>query len=301
MTARPEPDFKELETFIAVTDEGSFTAAARRLGTNQPTVSGRIASLETSLGVRLFDRGPRHTAPTPAGLALLSTARRILRGREELHRLVARFGDEPAGELWIAASTVPAGYVLPQALARLHASAPKVHSRVRVGDSRQTLAALRSGTAELAIVGRRPDDESLEAISIGRDAVVLVATPEFATAHGLTRSDASLSEVPLVLREEGSATRQTALEALARHGVTVTPEQVVLETTNNDALREAANAGLGAAFVSRLVVRRELEQGALIALDELAPPAEREFFLVTPRGRTLSRAAEALVDILRSS
>ena len=142
-------EFKNFEAFVTVTDEGSFTRAAKKLRTNQPAISTRVAALEAQLGTRLIDRGARCSVLTPAGEILLPHARAILRETVNARLAIERFLGEPRGTLHIGASTVPGSYLLPGVLAKLREELPDVCIQLTVRDTRDTLEALRTDLLEV--------------------------------------------------------------------------------------------------------------------------------------------------------
>ncbi len=293
-------EMRDLETFVAVAETGSFTAAGQRLLLTQPTVSARIASIEAALDTKLLDRGPGKVRPTPAGEVLLPRARALLKDREEAIKAVEDFLGRLGGTLKIGASSIPGSYLLPRILAEIRAAYPALRISLAVEDTDRTLEALRRGDVELAVVGRPVREQGLDETRVGEDEIVLVATPEIAArARGRGKSGArALEGVPIVLRETGSGTRAAALAALEEAGVLVDRLDIVLEAGGNAAAREAALSGIGAAFLSRLAVADQIATGQLVALAVLAAPLVRPLVLVTRSGRTLSPGAKELARLL---
>lgn len=293
-------DLRDLEAFVAVADTGSFTAAAQALFIRQPSVSARIASLESLVDAKLLDRSPGGVRPTPAGEVLLAHARALLRDRQEAIKAVRNFLGRPAGVLEVGASSIPGAYVLPQALARLRGDYPDLRIQLAIADTEKTVEALRRGEFEVGVVGSDVEEEGLMARRIGEDEVVLIAAPElagrFQGSPELTGPE--LEEIPLILREPGSGTRAAALGALEKAGAAVDRLNIVLEVGGNAAVRESVLRGIGAAFLSRLAVEEPLRSGRLIELALKGGPLVRPFVLLTRRGRTLSPAAAEVVRIL---
>lgn len=282
---------KDLEALVAVVEEGSFSAAARRLSTSQSLVSARIANLEGQVGTRLFDRGARQSSLTPAGEILLPRARRILQSEEEARRALRDYLTRPQGVLGIAASSIPGTYLLPSLLGELRREQPEIRIALHLCDSEEAWNALRSDEVELACVGIVPEGEEFASQELGADEVVLVAVPAW--------RNRPLQELPLILREPGSGTRRAALDGLRRAGVDPGSLEVVLEARGNDAVVHFAREGIGAAFVSRLAAATDLAKGTLVELPH--PPTPRVFHLLHRRGRSLSPAAHALRALAANS
>ena len=110
-------ELRQLATFLSVARHGSVTEAARRMFVSQPTVSLQIAALEKELGVLLFERQSRGVALTEAGRILMRYASDILTLADQAAQAMGRYIVDIAGTVRVAASTVPADYVLPRALA----------------------------------------------------------------------------------------------------------------------------------------------------------------------------------------
>lgn len=293
-------DLRDLAAFVAVADTGSFTQAARELATTQPAISARIAALEARVEARLVDRGARRSSLTPAGRELLPHARAMLRDNQSALRSIERFLGRPSGSVRVGASTAPASYLLPAALVEMRSAHPDISVELVVQDTSETIAALLDHDVEIAVVGREIGDERIETEPIGEDEVVLVACPALLTRLAIDHATArGLDELPLVMREPGSATRATVVGHLAQLGFSGFEDRIVLEVRANEAVREAALAGIGAAFLSRRAVHDAIATGRLVELDAMVPPLRRPLVLATRRGRTLSPAAECFTALLR--
>ena len=302
-------DFRSVEAFVEVVRARSFTSAARRLHLTPPTVSARISTLEQAVGTRLLDRGAALVETTPAGAVFLPHARKMLETREEAARAVTRFLDGDAGLLEIGASSVPGTYLLPPLLARTRHRSPGLRVRLQISDSETTVASVRARNVELGVVGRHVRETGLTATRVGTDEIVLVAAPDLISKLGLTRDAprsatlrlgrSDLAQLPFVFREDGSATRAVALEALGRVHRSIDDLDVVVELGSNAAIVQACLAGVGATFVTRLAVREALSSGKLVRLSLGRVSLTRPLVLVRRRGSTLSPSAARLARLLR--
>jgi DNA-binding transcriptional LysR family regulator len=297
---RDQMEMRDIEAFLAVVETSSFTTAAQRLFLTQPTVSARIASLEAALDAKLLDRGPGGVRPTPTGEVFLPLAQALLRGREEAFTAVQDFLGRPGGTLVLGASSIPGSYLLPAVLAKLRATHPQLRARLIVEDTDKTVESLRRGAIELAVVGRSVSEEGLVGSEVGKDEIVLIATPEVASRFKDGKKSAldAIVDLPLILREPGSATRAAALQALEEAGIQVDRLNIVLEIGGNAAAREAVLADIGAAFLSKLAVQDQVASGRLLVIPVLKSPLLRPLVLVTRVGRTLSPGATELVRLL---
>lgn len=120
-------DLRQLRHFVAVAEYGHFARAAEAINLSQPALSRSIQALETSLGCRLLDRGPRQAVLTAHGQLVLEHARRLLQASRSLHNAVSQLANLEAGELRVGCGPYPAARLIPSALGRLVTRFPKVH------------------------------------------------------------------------------------------------------------------------------------------------------------------------------
>ncbi|MBI3722782.1 hypothetical protein HY251_02340 [bacterium] len=199
----------------------------------------------------------------------------------------------------IAASTIPAEYLLPGILSRFRQGHPGVSVSIHISDSRRALAALVDEECDLALVGARATDKSVVSTPFAEDEVILVgANPNpFAPKGHLTGQ--ALKLVPLILREEGSGTRAAITKLLGQHGLTAgAPSGLIQTTGSTEAVKRYALEGLGLAFISKHAVKEELASGRLQAIALPGIPVRRSFYLARLRSRTPPAAARALMDLI---
>ncbi|HEY3174131.1 MAG TPA: selenium metabolism-associated LysR family transcriptional regulator [Candidatus Polarisedimenticolia bacterium] len=286
-------EIAQLRTFLAVLEHAGFSRAARALATTQSTVSFHIKSLEKDVGARLLDRDAGRVRPTQAGRALARYASRILALRSEALERIHSLEGLAAGQLDLAASTIPGEYLLPAILAGFRGSHPSVQIKVRVSDSAGALGALLADECELAFLGTRQADRRVIYTPFADDEIILIGpVPNpFAPVGSLTTS--RLREVPLVLRESGSGTRRSMASLLSRHGL-----RGAAELGSTEAVKRGVLSGMGLGFVSRLSVRDELKAGALAVVKAPGLPVRRSIYAARLRGRSLSAAARAFLDLV---
>ena len=287
-------DIDQLRTFLAVVEHASFSRAAEALHVGQSTVSFHIKALEASAGSRLLDRGRGRVRPTSAGELLRRYAERIVALREEA---IVRLRDEErgaAGHVTIAASTIPAEYLLPPLLAAFRRQHPGVSVTVAVSDSDGAEAAVLAGQCDLAATGKRIRDRRVVSSALAEDEVVLVGpNPNpFAPLGRLTPDE--LRGLPLVLREEGSGTRDAVARLLAR---AAGGPPATLQVGSPEAAKRCVREGLGLTFISRLAVAEELASGGLSLVELAGMPVRRRFWLARPAATTPSAAARALLRL----
>jgi len=285
-------EIDQLRTFLAVLEHGSFSRAAQVLRVGQSTVSFHIKALETSVGARLLDRGGGGTVrSTESGQMLRKYAQRIVGLRDEA---IAQLRAEESGErgqVTIAASTIPAEYLLPTLLAEFRKSHRGVTVAIDVSDSRKAIAALLGQSCDLAVVGAQLRDKRVVYTPIAEDEVVLVAP-----TSGPYAETKELEQLPMILREEGSGTRDAVASLLARRATDESMPAIVVGST--EAARRCVLAGLGASFVSRRAISEDLVEGRLRVVALAGTPIKRRFYSARLRTATPSAAARAFLAMI---
>jgi DNA-binding transcriptional LysR family regulator len=295
------PELPHLSTFVRAAEQGSFTAAAAGLGLSQAAVSQRIAALEGELRRSLFDRRAGRIALTEAGQRLYELARRILDLHEEARESLGGFQPNVAGELPIAASSVPAECYLPALLSSFREEFPEVHVRASVSDSSSVMKEITKGEATLGLVGQKAENPSLESEPIGTDTLTLILAPGHPLAGKKSISLAVLAREPLILREPGSGTRCALRKGLERAGSSLEEMTITLEMGSNAAIKDAVKRGLGVSFVSGSTVERELSAGELVSVQVRGLVLTRYLYAVYHRRRPLSPAAAAFLRFLKAN
>jgi DNA-binding transcriptional LysR family regulator len=287
---------RQLEVFLAIARARGYRRAAEALHTSQPALSQHIRELEAGLGARLFDRLGRGIALTEAGRVLEERALRVFATLADAREAVGELQGLQRGSLLIGASTTPGVYVLPSLIGRFRARYPGIELRLRIANSRAIEEAVRAHELDLAVVGGHglaPGEECLAAGLV--DELVLVVGRRHPWARSREMAPARLAEEPLLVREEGSATRQVAERTLERAGVAW---RVGMELNHTEAIKQAVMAGLGVAFVSVYAVRDEVASRRLAAVRLRGLRIRRHFHAIHSEARTLSAGARAFLALL---
>ncbi|MEM8885253.1 MAG: selenium metabolism-associated LysR family transcriptional regulator [Planctomycetota bacterium] len=290
---------RQLEVFVALVEQRSFTKAAHHVGLSQSTVSGHIADLERRLGVMLVERDRGGVRMTSAGEALLRPAREVLRAEQTARIAVQQLTGLTSGLLVVGGSTIPASYFLPELFARFHGAHPQIALRLHAGDSGEILERIEAADLEIGVVGVAPDGREFEHFPIGRDRLMLVARHDHPLASVGTVSIQALLAHPLVTREKGSGTRAATEQALAELAGEPVELPSVCEMGSTESMRAAVIAGLGPAFLSELAVASERAAGTLVEVPIEGFSFAREFHLVARKKTLLSPAARAFMDLAR--
>lgn len=289
------PDLPALALFVAVVEEGGLGAGARRRGLHQPNASRLIARLEAQVGARLIDRHPQGARPTETGLRCLAQARRLLDAAEtfmDWRRTIEQQGDVAA--LRVGASLTIAEHLMPAWLAALRRRAPAISVDPSVQNSAAVLAGVREGRLPLGFVETPHLPGDLQARTVRDDELVLVIAPDHPWAE--RSAPVTLDELvatPLVVREDGSGTREALETVVGARGMTA-PAQIL---RSNAAVRIAVRSGAGPAVLSALAVQDQLRSGELLRVPLAGAPVRRPLTAVWNGPRRPPGAAARLLEV----
>ncbi len=287
-------DIAALQAFLAVAETGSFSRAAERIFLTQPAVSKRIASLESQLGTRLFDRIGKRAHLTPAGTVLYERAHRLLRDLDDVRRSIADLSGAIAGELRLATSHHIGLHRLPEPLRRFHASYPQVRLDLRFMDSEQACHEVARGEIELAIVTLPPALEApLKADMIWDDPLDLVVAHHHPLAQVHDVQIRELANYPAILPGPGTYTREIILKALGSWRDRI---EIGMATNYLEVLKMLASIGLGWSALPRTMIDDSL---SVVQIRKMI--IKRQLGIVTHSARTLSNAAQALIHTVHEA
>ncbi len=282
-------DFSTLQTFVAVAEQESFSKAAEHLHLTQPAVSKRIATLETELDIRLFDRIGRKITLTEAGRELLRSARRIILEIEDSLRALSNLSGRVAGRLSMGTSHHIGLHRLPPVLRAYVGRYPDVELDMRFMDSEVACRAVERGDLELAIVTLpTAAAPALETLLVWRDSLAIVVGEDHPLTQNEPLSPARLAEYPGVLPAVGTYTREILERACAPLGIAL---NVGLTTNYLETLKMLVSVGLGWSVLPRTMLDASMRA---LHCPELS--LERQLGVAHHRERTLSNAAQAMIE-----
>jgi DNA-binding transcriptional LysR family regulator len=290
---------RQLEVFVAVAQAQSFRRAAERLHTSQPALSQHVRELEEELDVRLLDRLRRTVHLTDAGRLLLDHAQRVFTTLGSAREGIGELKGLQRGSLLIGASTTPGIYVLPRVIRAFGQRHPGITVNFRIANSQIIEDRIRANELDLGVVGGHGLAPGEECLAVGLvDELVLIVWPDHTWARRRQIRPEELQSVPLLFREEGSATRRVTERALQRAGVTY---RTAMELDHTEAIKQAVMAELGVAFVSLYTIRGELEAGRLHAVRLQGVPIHRHFHVIHNEARALPASGGAFLQMLNEA
>lgn len=289
-------DLNQLETFLAVAEERSFSKAALRLHRTQPAISQVIRKLEESVGETLFDRAARDGSLTAAGALLRDYALRLLALRREANSALGELKNLERGRLLLAANEYTSMYLLP-AIDAYRREFPHIGVTVHrmLASHIQEELALR--TFEIGVISFRADPVQFRTIAVYGDSLAFIVSPSHHLARAQRLSITDLGQENFIAHNVTSPLRRKVIEAFQRYR---TPLNMAIELPTIEAIKRFVAMGNGVALVPNLTVARELAAGDLVRVpvDELE--MKRVLRLVHRRQATLSYAAEAFLRTVRT-
>jgi DNA-binding transcriptional LysR family regulator len=289
-------ELNQLETFLAVAEERSFSRAAVRLHRTQPAVSQVIRKLEEAVGETLFDRAARDGSLTASGVLLRDYALRLLALRREASSALSELKSLERGRLQLAANEYTCMYLLP-AIDAFRREAPHVSVTVHRMLASRIPEELGLRTFELGVVSFRPDPEQFRTIAVYGDSLDLIVSPQHPLARAQRVSITDLGSELFVAHNVASPLRRKVIETFQRYR---TPLNMAIELPTIEAIKRFVAMGNGVALVPHLSVARELETGDLkrVSVDELE--MKRVLRLVHRKQASLSYAAKAFLRTLKA-
>ncbi|HVU46156.1 MAG TPA: LysR family transcriptional regulator [Terracidiphilus sp.] len=288
-------ELNQLETFLAVAEERSFSRAAVRLHRTQPAVSQVIRKLEEAVGETLFDRAARDGSLTASGELLRDYALRLLALRREASSALGELKSLERGRLQLAANEYTCMYLLP-AIDAFRRESPQVSVAVHRMLASRIPDELNLRTFELGVVSYKPDPEQFRTIAVYGDSLDLIVSRQHPLARARRVSITDLGSELFVAHNVASPLRRKVIEAFQRYR---TPLNMAIELPTIEAIKRFVAMGNGVALVPHLSVAGELETGVLVRVpvDELE--MKRVLRLVYRRQATLSYAARAFLRTLK--
>jgi DNA-binding transcriptional LysR family regulator len=285
---------RQMRAVVAVARTGSLGRAAAALHLSQPALTVQLREAEATLGIRLFDRGPRGAEPTAVGQGLVDAFSRVL---EDLDAVLAGVREAAAGRsglVRIAVLPSVGATVLPPVLAELRAANPGIRVIVRDAVASGVVALVKAGTVELGIGTEVESDPEVAAKPLFEDRMVAVLPSGHRFEAQPAVSMAELAGEPLVLMDPGSSVRALFDRACRQAGVSPAP---VCEATYMSTAVALVRAGLGVGVLPSSAV--DLRTAPVLQTRAIAAPEIRRLIsLVQRAGRTLSPAASALAQRL---
>lgn len=286
-----------LKVFLSVANEKSFSRAAEKLLRTQPAISLAVQRLEAELNEKLIDRSAKELLLTDAGKIVVDYARRFENLEREMSVSLSELRDNSSGRLIIGANESTSLYLLKH-ISKYRHLYPKVKIQVRRSLSSRVPAQLIDGDLELGVISYDPEDDRLESYVIYTDHLSFVVSPQHRFAG---RAEVAIGELDMetfVAHNVMSPYRDSVLKEFQRSRV---PLNMDVEMPTVETIRKMVQRNEGVAFLPKMCVEQEIEQGLLQEVRVRELKVERKIRLVYPARRALSHAAKAFLELVKSS
>ncbi|MDL2339905.1 MAG: LysR family transcriptional regulator [Pseudomonadota bacterium] len=286
---------RQLRAVIAVNRLGKISLAAGEIGLTAPAVTLQIQQAEAEAGVPLFDRTSDGLRPTDAGTAVVQAALAIEERIGELGDQLDAVAGGRQGSLRLGAVST-AKYFAPQLVAAFMAEVPGVDLQLLIGNRAVTIDAIENRQVDIALMGRPPRHLPVQPTLIGEHPLVIIARPDHVLADKSRIRKSRIAQERLLVREQGSGTR-ISLE-LFLGDMPGRLENLDMEFSSNETIKQAVMAGLGLGFISAHTIAMEVEIGRLKILDVVGTPVRRQWFAVSRADRSASPTMIVFKDFI---
>lgn len=281
-------DWNRARAFLAAAEEGSFSAAARRIGSTQPTVGRQVAALEAELDVTLFERVGRGLALTPTGLELVEHVRAMAEAALRVSRVATGQALSLDGPIVISAGELIAAHWLPPLVARVRAEHPGITVEIVATND---VSDLGRREADIAIRSFRPKQADLVARKVRDDEARLYATPGYLASLGEPSTPAELSRADFIAFDR----TERLMEGLNALGLALTPASFPWVSANQHVQWGLVTEGVGVGTM--LASIGDADPRVRRALPEL-PPIPVPTWLTSHREVRTSRRVRVVYDLL---
>ena len=286
-------DFDQLETFLEVARNLSFSRAAERRFRTQPAISAQIRAIEEEVGAKLLDRTGGKVSITAAGKIFLVYVESALEARRAAMRAVAEAERVPSGEIVVAANEGSCLHILPEVFAEFKRSYPDVGITVRRLETREILESIIDNSSDFGVAAMPVTDKRITAVPVHRDELVLIVP----TGHPLAKLKeiqvSQIADYPLLLPKMGR-TRDSIDQMFEDRNM---KPNVSMELDSTELLKRFVSAGVGIGFCAHSNALGDLRLGIIAVVKLADAQIRRDMALVFRKDKALSRAALAFIDI----
>lgn len=288
-------DFRQLEMFLAVAENRSFTRASQQLHVAQSAISRKVKLLEEELGVALFKRVNKKVFITPAGETLLRYTRKVFRDLKNAALEVSEIGQLRRGRVKIGAGLIACNYLLPPVLERFKERYPGVDLEVITGSTERLLDLLRNNELDLGLFTLPVESPDLQVIPLCSEEMVVVTSPKHPVlSQRRTLAAAEIERYPLIPFQEGTYTRRLLNRFF--HEVGIRPH-ITMEAENVATIKPLVKINLGISILPLPAVLEEVQRKELHYLTFRGVRLKREQGLVFHKSEPLPRVIQELVDL----
>ena len=296
-------NLKQLEAFVKVVETGSFSKAAKELYLTQPTVSAHISALERELKTRLFIRNTKEVTMSEAGQDLYKYARQMFELECQIAEHFNMRGKNSSSHcVTIAASTIPAQYLLPEVLMQFKKRYPDEQFKLIETDSTEVVSQIVNSMADVGFTGTVLEKKYCRYIPFYKDKLAIITpnTEKYRTLLESSKDDISwIKKEHIIMREEGSGTRKEAQKQLKKAGIETANLDIIASIDNQETIKRSVRQGMGISVLSRLATEEEVRDGQILAFPIPKSDAGRDINLVYNKNAPMTANIERFIKIIK--
>jgi DNA-binding transcriptional LysR family regulator len=290
-------NMNQLRSFYTAAKLNSITKAAQALMVTPPAITMHIKRFEENIGVRLITRNGNSIRLTRVGEGVIQRAELIFQEIHEMEGYLEDISSGKSGDLHVGCPEAPLRNLMP-----LIETFKKTYPGVRIildeGSNAEMIKSIIDHQNELAVIRYSPNNSKLKTKALWQHDIVLIASPASVHWPGSEISVMQLSQIPLVIRREGSAAREVVLEYLRKFKIT---PLIVAESASSALLKEFVQQDNGIGFIQRGTVENELKDGTLRLIQIIEGFPVIEDGIAYASRRELSPAAWAFLRLIDTS
>ena len=288
-------DINQLEVFLAVAQEKSFSRAAETLHRTQPAISQAIRRLEAELGEPLFDRSSKDGTLTAAGRVLLDFSRQMLNLRHHAHSAIRELRDLSRGKISLGANEYTVMSLLPL-IPIFRARHPHIKIEVKRSLASRIPSEIIGRGVEIGVVTFKPNDPAIKSLPLAADEIALIVAPTHPLAAKRIVSVRELGAEAFIAHNVPSPYREKVIRTFEKNR---TPLNISMEMPTIESIKRLVEQSMGVALVPRLAAQIEIDRKQLAGLVVKEMKLERRLHLIYRKGATLSHAAKAFLRVAR--
>ena len=294
-------NLKQLEAFVQVAEGGSFSKAAKQLFLTQPTISAHISSLEKELNARFFVRNTKEVKLSDDGKELYRYARQMIDLQKKIEERFETGKSESKHLITIAASTIPAQYLLPEILMKFNERYPKEQVKLLETDSSQVVTKIIDHMVDVGFTGTVLEKKHCKYIPFYKDELIVITpnTEKYQVLHQNIEDISWISGECLIMREEGSGTRKEAGKQLRNAGINLDKLKIIASIENQETIKKSVKQGMGISIISRLAAEEEAKSGDLLTFPTPKADQGRDINLVYNKNYQMSKSAERFIKVVK--
>ena len=285
---------KRLLVFYTVAKVLSFTKAAKKLHMTQPAVTFQVRQLEEKFDLKLFDRKQNRIYLTEAGQKAFYYADKIFNLNNEMQHELKILSDEQNTSINLGGSTTVAQYLLPLLLKGFLKEYPLLKINITEANTEEIVIKVDEAEVDLGIVEAPIKHPDLLSEIFRADELFLIVNSSHPLSSQQELEVDQLLELPIIMREDGSGTKEVIVNYLKEHCVDISKLNVVMEFGNSESIKGAVEANVGVAILSMHTIQKELQLKTIHAI-KLKPKLARNFYFVRKPSKTKYKIIDELI------